>query len=110
MQNTKTSPEGYAVACGVVGLILSILGFIVPIYGVMFGSAGAALFGVMAVYGRSRGLGIAILVLVAVNCVISPTWWAAVSVPEATGSWALAWISVLGVVSMLVLLARPTKA
>jgi hypothetical protein len=109
-QSQHKAPAGYARLCGALGLILAILGFIVPAYGVLLGSSAAAVLGIGAVYGGATGMGIATMILVVLNCVISPMFWIAVEFGGDTGLDAFAWISVASVGVMLILIARPQRS
>ena len=109
-QAQRRPAAGYSRLCGVLGLILAILGFVIPAYGVLLGSTAAAVLGVGALWGGSSGLGIATLILVVLNCVISPTFWLAMSLGGETGLDVLAWVCVAGVVAMLILIARPVRS
>src|ERR1019366_466044 len=66
---------GYAKACGVLGLILAIVGMIIPVFGVLFITPLAVLAGALALYGHYKGMGIAILIITVINLIISPTFW-----------------------------------
>ncbi len=58
------------------GLILAVVGMVIPIVGVLFITPLAVLAGVVTLYGQYRGMGIAILIVNVVNLIISPTVWA----------------------------------
>src|SRR3990170_8589982 len=66
---------GYAKACGILSLITAIVSFLVPAVGVLFIVPIAIILGAIALYGGYKGVGIATIVIVAVNLIISPTFW-----------------------------------
>lgn len=71
----KFDVPGYARILGVTALIFAILGVIIPIFGVLVLTPISILLGGIALWARYRGIGITILVINAVNLVISPTFW-----------------------------------
>lgn len=100
---------GYARVAGVLALITAILAAIIPIVGVLWFSPLAVILGLIAMYGGARGFAIAVLVIVAVNMIISPTFWlniGAGSMPGAGANRAVTLVNVFGVLGMLVLLLR----
>jgi hypothetical protein len=104
---------GYAKACGVLGLILAIVGMIIPVVGVLFITPLAAIAGALALYGNYKGMGIAILIINVLNLIISPTFWlnigAGANLANASGNRFLTYFDALGVVVMFALLIRTRK-
>ncbi|WAH35420.1 hypothetical protein [Alicyclobacillus dauci] len=72
--------SGYAKTCGLLALMLSILAVLMPSTGVLAVIPVAILLGAFALYNGYRTLGIGIVVMCAVNLVISPTFWANVDI------------------------------
>jgi hypothetical protein len=101
---------GYATVCGILGLIATILGWIVPMVGVLFITPVAILLTALALYGGSKGLGIASVILIILNLAVSPTFWLNVATgatqEAAAGNRLLSWFDVIGVGVLLVLAAR----
>lgn len=103
----RAEVPGYAQVCGILGLILAIVGFCVPIVGVLFITPLAIVGGVFALYGRYRGIGIAILVITLVDLIISPTFWLNLGAGAISPANAfLTLFDAAGVVAMFVLLVR----
>jgi len=98
---------GYAKICGIIALILAIVGFIVPVAGVLFITPLAIIFGSIALYGGYKGIGIATLVINAVNLLVSPTFWLNVGAgavySQASGNRFLSYFDVVGIVVMIFL-------
>jgi hypothetical protein len=115
MNNTQAVPvapavAGYAKASGIIALVLAIVGVVIPVVGVLFITPLAIIFGIVALHGGDRGIGIAVIIVVAVNLIISPTFWlnigAAATIPGATANRVLAYIDVIGVAVMIYFAAR----
>ena len=104
---------GYAKACGVLGLILAIVGMIIPVFGVLFITPLAVLAGALALYGHYKGMGIAILIITVINLIISPTFWlnigAGATFANAGGNRFLTYFDALGVVVMFALVIRTRR-
>src|SRR3989344_8593053 len=73
----------YATISGILALILAILSFLIPVIGPVFITPFAILFGMIAMLGGAKGWGIATLIIVVVNLVISPSFWANIWAGEA---------------------------
>lgn len=112
---TVLKPEvpGYAKACGIVSLILAILGVLIPVIGVLFVTPLAILLGAAALYGGYKGMGIATLIIVVINLVISPTFWlnigAGATIADASSNRFLTYFDAIGVVAMLYLAVRKAR-
>jgi len=106
------SPE-YAKICGILGLILAIVGVLIPVAGVLFITPLAAICGAIALYGYYKGMGIAILIINVVNLMISPTFWANIGAgttfANATSNRFLTYFDAAGVIVMFALLVRKRK-
>jgi GYF domain 2 len=111
-QAVAQRPEaaGYAQVCGILGLILAIVGFCIPIVGVLFITPLAIIFGALALYGHYKGMGIAILIINVVNLMVSPTFWlnigAGATIQGASGNRFLTYFDAIGTVVMLALVLR----
>lgn len=111
-QGTSIAPEvpGYAKASGIVAMILAIVGAIVPVVGVLFITPLAVILGAVALYGGYKGIGIAVIIVVAVNLVISPTFWLNVAAggtqSGATGNRLLTYIDLIGFAVMIYFAAK----
>ena len=110
---TRPETPGYAKAAGVIGLILAILGMLIPVFGVLFVTPLAIVTGAIALYAGSKGLGVAALILIVLNLVISPTFWlnvgAGATQAGAAGNRFLSYFDAIGVVVMFVLLVRKPR-
>ena len=121
METKKAAPEisdvtikdnvpAYAKVAGIIALILAIVGLVVPVFGVLFITPLAIISGAFALYGGYKGIGITTLVIVAVNLIISPTFWANIgagaTMRGAGGNRFLTWFDVLGVALMIYLAAK----
>jgi len=110
--NPSTAPSkpmaGYATPAGVLALIAAILALIIPVIGVLWFSPIAILLGIAALRGGAKGYGIAVLVIVTVNMIISPTFWlnigAGSTMPGAGGNRIITYINVFGVLGMVLML------
>ena len=56
-------------------LVAAISAFLVPFVGVIFITIPAAILGIIALYGGDRKLGMTVFIIVAVNIIISPSFW-----------------------------------
>ncbi len=106
-----TSPvPAYAKLCGILALIFAIVGVMIPVVGVLFVTPLAIVLGAVALYGASKGLGIATLIIVVVNLLISPSFWlnigAGATNANASANRFLTYVDVLGVAAMLYLAVR----
>lgn len=104
---------GYSKVCGVLALIAAILALVIPIVGVLFITPLAIVLGAVALYGGYKGMGIATLVIVVINLIISPTFWgnvgAGATQAGATANRFLTYFDVIGVIAMLYLVARKAR-
>ena len=89
-------------------LIAAILAAIIPVFGVLYFSPLAVILGIFAMKGGAKGYGIAVLVIVTVNMIISPTFWlnigAGSMMPGAGANRMVTYINVFGVLGMILLL------
>lgn len=67
-------PE-YITICGVISLILVIIGFIIPVIGAGYIVPTALIFSTISLSGKTTGIGISTTVIGAVKLSISPTFW-----------------------------------
>jgi hypothetical protein len=65
----------WARAFGVLALVAAIVSVLVPVIGPIFITIPAAILGIIALIGGDRKLGITVFVIVAVNLIISPSFW-----------------------------------
>jgi len=104
---------GYAKVCGILGLILAIVGVIIPVFGVLFVTPLAIVAGALALYGYYKGMGIAILIINVINLLVSPTFWvnigAGATLSGATGEQFLTYFDALGVLVMSVLIIHKRR-
>lgn len=109
IRNTSAAAvSGYGRAAGVLALIAAILAVIIPIVGVLWFSPLAIILGLIAMRGGAKGFGIAVLVIVVVNMIISPTFWlnigAGSTMPGAGANRMVTYINVFGVLGMIFML------
>jgi hypothetical protein len=102
---------GYAKICGIVALILAIVGFIVPVAGVLFIAPLAIIFGAIGLYGGFKAMGIAALIIDAINFFISPSFWLNMKAgATSTPNRFLVYFDIVGIIVMLYLVVRkPSK-
>jgi hypothetical protein len=104
---------GYAKIAGILGIILAIVGVIVPVAGVLFITPLAVITGAIALYGHYKGIGIATLVINVVNLLISPTFWlnigAGAKIAGAGSNRFLTYFDTIGIIVMFVLVVRKRK-
>ena len=113
VHTVQDSIPSWATVCGIVALILAILGFIVPVFGILLIMPVAIIFGAVALYGGAKTMGIAVLVITVVKLIISPTFWLNLAAGAQQGAGAnrlVALIEVVGVVAMLYLAVRKRPA
>jgi hypothetical protein len=100
----------YAKGFAIAGLVFAIAGVFIPFVGVLFLTPIAIIFGAIALYGGEKGKGIAILVINAINLIISPTFWLNVGAGAlekgAYGNLILSYFDVIGIVVMIYLAIR----
>lgn len=101
---------GCATVAGVLALIVAILAAVIPVFGVLYFSPLAVILGIVAMSGGARGFGIAVIVIVSVNMVISPTFWlnigAGSNIPGAGANRMVTYVNVFGVLGMILFLFR----
>ena len=104
---------GYAKVAGIIGLILAIVGVIIPVGGVLFVTPLAIIAGAIALYGHYKGMGIAVLIINVLNLIISPTFWlnigAGATIANAGSNRFLTYFDTIGVIIMFVLVVRKQK-
>lgn len=109
-QIASTEAPGYSKVAGIAGLILAVVGIIVPVAGVLFLTPLAVILGSVALYGHYKGIGIAILIISVVNLLISPTFWlnigAGATFSGASGNRFLTYVDLIGVIVMFALVVR----
>lgn len=108
--NGRVEVPPYAKACGILALIVAIAGVAIPVVGVLFITPIAIVLGAVALYGGYKGIGIATLIIVAVNLIISPTFWANIGAGAtfagASGNRFLTYFDIIGVIALLYLAVR----
>jgi hypothetical protein len=116
MQEVSTKFQevpSYAKACGILALIVAIVGVLIPVIGVLFITPIAIILGAIALYGGYKGMGIATLIIVTVNLIISPTFWANIGAGAtfagASSNRFLTYFDAIGVIVMLYLAVRKRK-
>ena len=94
----------YAKVFGILSLIAAILSFLIPVIGTLFITPAAIIFGVIALFGGSKGFGVASLIIIVVNLIISPTFWmnlyAGAAQAGAVGNRFISYFDVLGIILM----------
>ena len=116
MQEVTTKSRevpSYAKACGILSLVVAIVGIVIPVVGVLFITPIAIILGAIALYGGYKGMGIATLIIVTVNLIISPTFWANIGAGAtfagASSNRFLTYFDAIGVIVMLFLAVRKQK-
>lgn len=118
MSSTQAAPAlsetpGYAKVCGILSLVVAIVGVVIPVVGVLFITPVAIVLGAIALYGGYKGIGIATLIINVVNLIISPTFWANIGAGAtfsgASGNRFLTYFNVIGVIVMFVMVVRTPR-
>jgi hypothetical protein len=65
----------WARAFGVLALVAAIAAFLIPFIGVIFITIPASVLAMVALYGGDRKLGMTVFIILAVNLIISPSFW-----------------------------------
>jgi hypothetical protein len=95
----------WARAFGVLALVGAIVAFLVPLFGIIFVTIPAAILGFIALIGGDRKLGITVFIILAVNPLISPSFWLNVYIASANSTAApntfFAYLDVACVVLMI---------
>jgi hypothetical protein len=105
---------GYVKLTAVLALSLALVAYIVPVLGVLAVTPFTIVLGCIALYGGDfKYLGVATIVLIVVNLMISPTFWLNVAAgatdPGAAANRFLTYFDIGGVIVMLVLLVYGKK-
>jgi hypothetical protein len=94
----------YAKIFGILALIASIAALLIPFIGVLVITPLAIIFGAIALFGGAKGFGIASLIIIVVNIIISPTFWiniyAGASQAGAVGNRLITYFDALGIILM----------
>jgi hypothetical protein len=102
--NTPT----YAKVFGVLALICAILSFLIPIFGTLLITPLAIIFGAIALWGGSKGMGVAVIIIIVVNLIISPTFWmnlyAGATQAQAGANRFISYFDIIGIVLLFVFL------
>lgn len=95
----------WARALGVLALVGAITALLIPFVGPIFLTIPAAVLGMIALYGGDRKLGMIVFVILAVNLVISPSFWinlvAGAAYTEASSNRLFAILDVVSVIGMI---------
>jgi len=109
---------GYAKVTGIIGLILAIVSLPIPIIGFSVIVPFASLFGIIALIGNNKKMGLAIIIIAAIKLIISPSFWTllaggigGMSEDVVTGSLIVLWwlIYPVGILVMIILYAKKDK-
>lgn len=108
------SKPAYAKICGILALILAIVSVLIPVFGPVFITPLAIFFGIFSLYGGSRGMGIAVIIIVIVNLIISPSFWINLAAstdsnPNAIVNRAITYVDLIGIVLMFVFAVYPKR-
>lgn len=109
MQVTRQEVPGYAKITGILALVLAIVGWFIPIVGVLLITPLAIILCAISLYGGYKGMGIATTVIVIVNLLVSPSFWlnvAASSMEEGVVNRFLTYFDIIGVIVLLYLIVR----
>lgn len=112
VSNTNHQQEieipGYAKICGILALIFAIVGWIVPVLGVILITPIAIILGILALRGGSKGMGIASTIIIVVNLLISPSFWVNVGLGAvgSKGNSLMTWFDIIGVISMFYFIVK----
>lgn len=101
----------YAEVFGIIAFVLAIAGFIIPIVGVLFITPIAIVLGILALLaGYKRSMSLATVIIIAVNLIVSPTFWLnMLGSALFRGNAILTLFDIVGVAVMVYLLAKSNK-
>lgn len=100
----------YVRICGLVALILAVGSVLMPTIGVLDIIPVAVILGAVTLYGGFRGIGAGILVMCAMNLIVSPAFWANIELtakPFTRLDHTLAYFDLVGIIAMSALLFKP---
>lgn len=107
---TERTIAPYVRVCGLIALVLAVGAVLMPTIGVLDVIPVAVILGAITLYGGFRGIGAGILVMCAMNLIVSPAFWANVQLRSQgfTGlDHTLAYFDIVGIVAMSALLFKP---
>ena len=105
----QTEASGATKAFAVIALILTLVAFLVPVVGVLLVAPLAIICTCIALYGGDfNSLGLISTILIIVNYLISPTFWANIAASANSGgpNLFLCWFGLIGSILMLGLIVR----
>ena len=112
-EENKNEISGAAKVCGILALIFAIISVLIPLVGTLFVTPLAIVFGVFALRGGSKGMGIATVIIVIINLLISPSFWANIyagaTSNQAGSNLFLTYFDFIGIVVMFFYIAKPRK-
>jgi hypothetical protein len=99
---------GYAKICGILALIFSIVGWFIPVIGVILITPIAIVLGIIALRGGTKGMGIASTIIIVVNLFISPSFWVNVGLGAvgSKGNALMTWFDIVGVILMFYFIVK----
>ncbi|GLV13037.1 hypothetical protein Heshes_07210 [Alicyclobacillus hesperidum] len=108
LQSSVAVPR-YARICGLIALSIAILCAVTPTFGVLRLEPAAVVLGAIALFGGFRGVGAGILVMCAMDLILSPAFWTNVTwatSPYSVVDHSLAYFDVVGIIAMSALLFK----
>lgn len=105
----RREPSGGTKAFAILAIILALSAFMLPVIGVLFVAPLAVICACIALYGSDfNSLGLISAVLIIVNYIISPTFWANIGAGAHSGggNLFLTWFGIIGSIVMIGLIVR----
>jgi hypothetical protein len=116
VRQAPSEVPAYATVFGIFALITAIVSFLIPIIGPLFITPFAVICGIIALFGGSRGMGIATTIIVTINLIISPSFWlsfytgTAQAGTNSNSIWGMVLIICTVLLYVALIISRKTKA
>jgi hypothetical protein len=107
--NLQREPSAVTKTFAILAIILSLSAFMLPIVGVLFVAPLAVICACIALYGSDfNSLGLVSAILIIVNYIISPSFWANIGTGTQNGGphLFLTWFGIIGSIAMIGLIVR----
>jgi hypothetical protein len=109
IQPARREPSGVTKTFAILAIILSLAAFMLPVVGVLLVAPLAVICACIALYGSDfNSLGLVSAILIIVNYIISPTFWANIGAgaQNGGGNLFLTWFGIIGSIVMIGLVVR----
>lgn len=109
---SEANIQPYIRVCGLVALVLATASALMPTIGILAVIPPTVVLGAITLYGGFRGIGAGILVMCAMDAILSPTFWANVTFTSAHYTLldhTLTYFDLVGIIAMSALLFKPAR-